>query len=518
MRIPPKTLFMKSLLEGLRFVGMNGNTVFDSVYWRNNYRYFENLTNPFDTFQFMQNGRLVETSLAELCLFQQDTFNSAINEIRRIISDLSSGETAIITNDFYSGEVRSIESPNFRQMDERWNSPEKWFSFPHTTDVYSPSLSVFPGVPVPKTDSFNGWRPTANLLNSSRFSDDSYWSVIDRITNVLNSICIASNLNPNLLSPLFTVNSPGPNLNDYSAMDGIARNVANTYYDRFADAHSDSMGVPIGEFRDNPRLFWAGTPDGDARDITQYVNYCSERTGIPLDGSVSTNFMAYYCDFAFPVIHSDPSGNAGLVRPSNEYLLAFMYSLRLRSPVARNLVGIRYYADSVGAMLQLLNLLEFLKNAQPQLILHSGMSFDNALKSMSFNQLGGAIGTPGWFTESDYQRLWNQEVNMRNSLPPGQGGFSVPLQPDITIQNIGTAGLAAGGVIARSGNAQIGAVIMAASALLTLCNSPQYGEILARAPDIEFIRQNGQHNLNSTIYRKFTPRKILNTMPVMRTT
>jgi len=510
VRIPPKTLIRKATYHLMNFLGYFSSSPFDSKYWLDNYETFANLTNPFDTYQFMREGRIVETSLAELCLFQLPDYYAARDQMRALIREYSTGDNAIFTRNNFEGPVR-YNVGNFRFRDERWNDPKKWFDFPHRTDVYSPSTLVFAGVPLPKTDLFNGWKPTENIFSSERFSNDSYWRFVDSAIVILNNLCVAANVNPNILSAFFTVKSPGPNNADYIEMDRIARNVAN-------DHRSELRGI-VGDVNvliSHPRYFWANPPDSDTRDRNLAYQLYSDALGIPLFGDNSTAFMAYSCDYTFPIVQSDPSGNRQLTRPVLEYLEAFEISLNARAPFARNLGGTRIYADAVGAALQIMNLFEFLKDSEPQLLLHSSMSFDNALKKMAMRQLGSVLTNPNIIGESDYERIWQLEVQARDNLPSGQGGYMVPLHSEITINNIGTMALFGGGVAARNGGYQIGAILMASGALLSLINEPGYGEVLTRAADIEMIRQDGSNTLDSTIYRPFTARQILSTVPVMR--
>lgn len=529
-----ETMVKKAIREGALFLGYSYKlSQYDAKYWRPNYDYFANLNNPFEEYEFPVTNNdgsisIVNTSLAELCLFQQDTWNSAMANLRRIKNELTSGELVLFSKDPYSGPLRSETPTNFRTQDPRWNNPRGWFAFPHNTDVYTPSPSVYRGVPIPKVDRFSGWVPTSNLIgndgSSNIVSNDSFISIAEEIAENLNQLCFAANINPSFFSALFSVNSPGPNNNDYLAMDRISRGVINTYFNEmfrqreFYSAAESPAAI-------SARNFWANPRDGVPADTDSIIRRLSEGNGIPLYGPSSEAFMAYYtkmCSLYVMPQCDVPSGRITILPIHDESRNTVMASIRTRAPHVANSGGERFYADAVGNMCQLINLIEFLDGSLPQLLLHSGMSFHNALLSMSFNQ-AGAVDV---LNNSEYNRLWQAEVSARRELPVGQGGYNVALEYPIDPSTIGTLLLRGQQQAASNGQATgvAGTVIMAAGALLSLWRTPRYAQVIARAPELEIIRQDSRpstgagamNGVNQTIYRGFTPRRVLSATPVLR--
>jgi hypothetical protein len=538
MGLDGKTMFKKAAREAALFLGYSYSlSEFDAKYWRPNYRYFSNLTNPFEQYEFPVTNddgsvSIVSTSLAELCLFQQDTWNTTMANLNRIKRNLTSGEQVLFSRDPYLGNLNSSTSQNFRNGDARWNNPRDWFLFPHVTDVYRPSPSVYRGVPIPRVDNFNGWIPTAALISSNgldnEVSNDSFISIAEEIVENLNQLCFAANINPAFFSALFSVNSPGPNNFDYEAMDRISRGVINSHFDgMFRQRDYYLAGNPSDV---DARNLWANPRDGNAADADATINRLSRGNGIPLYGSSSVAFMAYFtrmCSlYELPQCDA-PMGRIKVMPTNEESRNIVMASIRYRSPQAVNTGGERFYADSVGNMCQLVNLIEFLSGSLPQLLLHSGMSFHNALLSMSFNQISGLDRESGnLLNRSEYNRLWQAEVAARRQLPPGQGGYNVALEYPIDPSTIGTLLLRGQQQAASNGQplSPVGTVITAVGALLSLWQSPRFAQVIARAPDLEILRQDSmpsrsvgaQNGVNQTIYRGFTPRRVMTSNPILR--
>lgn len=502
-----KTMTKKAIYETIRFLGGNlGLTELDAAFWRRNYSSFENLTNPFEVYQFTNaTGEIQTYSLADLCLFQEGTFQTARREAIAILEEISSGPSAIVGMENFTGSLPASTPPNFRSLDPRFNNPGNFFSFPHRTDVYTPSITVYPGVPIPKVSRFVGYKPTQNIFNRSVFGDEAYWQLVNRILSCLNQYCYSSNIHPGVFSAMFTSRSPVLATNDYNQTDRIAAEIIRNNRSDLEDA-----GVILDI--NNPRYFWAHTFDGDQRDVAVYARTLSDATGISLE----SNANSYFCRFAFP--HALPdcneNGNTAAIRSirgSGSFeAVVIERSISTRAPYVANSQGVRCYGDSVTSMLQLVNLLKFVVDHPPQLFLHSGMSFHNALLKMALAQCGSNINTV-----RNYENTWNIEVQARAQLPAGESGYNVPLHSDITPENIGTLGIAAGTRVGQ-GNQAVGAAIIAISALIREMESPAYGQVLARAPELEFVRQDGSHTLGSTVYRGFSARKILTCQPVLR--
>lgn len=520
MALNTRTFFFKAVREAALFLGYDYvKTPYDANYWRPNYQSFDNLSNPFDDYTFTvdENGTLrpVTVSLAELCLFQEDTFTSNINFIRNKLRELSTGENAIISLSDYDNSISRSAQPNFRLIDTRWNDPRGWFSFPHSYDVYRADVGgVAEGVPIPKVSRYVGFKPTSNLFSNENFSRDYYINTVRELCRALTQVCLASNIHPGLFVLGFIGNTPGPNFNDYAAMDRIAGSVASNRRSQLAAA-----GVyDIDGIIRNPRPFWAHPIDGDIRDFNRVTETYAEATGIPLDGTQSQAFMAYATEFGscFRIPTPDSSGGNARIKSIDEIggeaYYSFGNSIDIRSPYAANYHGVRRYSDSIGSFMALVNICNLVINQPPQLLLHAGMSLHNALLKLSFRQLGASLSA----TDDSYQMLWQAEVNARRDLPQGEDGYNVPFQPDLTWQSIGTLGLAVGNNVVRSGN-PVGLVIGAAGALIREMQTPAYGAVLARAPSLEYIRQDGSKTLDSTIYRGYTPRNVISCIPVMRT-
>lgn len=519
MTISAKTLFKKAIRETALFLGYDFTPdPLDARYWAPNYQAMNNLSNPFEDYQFTVeiDGRVEvrSTSLAELCLFQETTYRENIMRLASIISSISEGPDAIIGTDDFDFRIPGTPPPNFNSIDPRFNDPRGWFNFPHTTDIYrADAIGVFAGVPIPKTNSYSGYKPTPNIFNPDRFSRESYLSTVRDICSILTQICIASNIHPGICSIAFTCNSPGQNSNDYAAMDRIASSVARTYSSQLSDA-----GVyDIGSIITNPRPFWAHPIDGDIRDFERTTQLYSTATGIPLNGTQAEAFMAYSAQFASAFNIPNCLANGGNMRfkaideVGGNHYLSFGNSLGSRRPFAANYNGTRIYSDCIASFMELINLCNMILRHPPQLFLHAGMSFHNALLNMSFRQLGAQLDD----SAGSYRQLWASEVNARRDLPSGTDGYNVPFQPDLTWQNIGTMNLTIGSGLVQSGNS-LGVVLLAAGALLREMETPQYGNVLARAPALEMIRQDGSKTISSTIYRGYTPRDIISCCPVLR--
>lgn len=512
MAINRRTFAVKSVKELSVFLGYSNlvKSPYDVAYWAKNFDLMSNLSDPWENYQFVgEDGQIVERSLAQLCLFQESTFNEGKQECAAIIRDLVA-DNIISTVPFTSSP--SIEGvihrnanmvpPSMRFFDSRFDNPRAWFDYPQSTDVYTPSRSLPRGVPYAKVNSYVAYSPTPKLFDNLAISDEALQTYFNRFKSAFNNLCLGSNIHPSLFVLFYEVNSP-PNVSvDYQQMDRISASIISS-----RRLNAGVVGARMGMYYDfGPRSLWAQTFDGNLNDNANIAADLSDLTRIDLE----TNTFSFFCVQANVLNIPSPSNSNGIIEfnsPSSNSGQLIIQSLRARGPQCRISQGIKFYASAIHNFMEYVNLASMVANHPPQVFLHSGMSFYNAMMRMAFRQVGSSMDML-----SNYEHLWETEVRARDAGTPGNFGTSVALQSDITPENIGTMALYA----SRAAPEPVGVVIRAASAVLRAMESPQYGEILARAAHLEDIRQDGQHTLNSTIYRGFSPQKCLLLQAVKR--
>lgn len=509
MAINKRTVAVKAVREAGLFLGYSNllKTPYDVGYWMGNYDLMYNLSNPWDNYQFVgTDGTITERSLAQLCDFQQGAFSDGIRECEAVVRELES-IGVISRNNLTNWAPSRAPTVNFNFLDSRFNNPNAFFNFPHYTDVYTPDAVLPPGIPYAKLDRFNGWKPTNKLFSTEEFGTDAMVAICERVRNAFNSICSGANIHPGLFVMLYEALSPPDARQDYAQMDRIAANLISVRGLNSGSRSSQTTRFGYeGYF--TPRSLWAKTFDASLHDNAYIARDFSILTGIPLE----TNSFSFFCRqanlFSFPGLDAEPSharitfNAAGTLE---EQTITRSLASRSTSPIISQ--GVRVYGSAVTSFMQMVNVCELIKNHPPQVFLHSAMSFHNSLIMLAFNQLRGNENLI-----HDYRVLWNQEVAARAAGTPGPFGTRVALYPDITPENIGTMALYAG----RAVGGTTGVIIQAASMLLRAMNHNGYGELMSRASHSEFIRQNGNPGLDSTIFRNITPQAILNCRPVIR--